>query len=205
MVTCSGSSKCNGAFDGPFDDVGRRERHPRADGEARFDAGVLQHALHHLAETTGFGFEKLPVSLDPIAAVDDAVRKIFGRRANHSDRCAQLVRDAGDEFHLLACKAMGTARGRRQQRDADGQEEEHAEADRQVLPPGARDRRLERAALVLHEQPPASEVLVGVHAPARCERFFAAQTRAVIRAVDRRQPGTRRASEEKCLAPDTEE
>ena len=41
--------------------------------ESRFDARVLQHALHHLTEAAGFGFEKLPVTLHPIAAVDDAV------------------------------------------------------------------------------------------------------------------------------------
>ena len=68
-----GLEQRNGAFDGAFDDLGRRQGHLRPAGQSRFDARVLQHALHHFTEAARFGLEQLPVTLHPIAAVDDAV------------------------------------------------------------------------------------------------------------------------------------
>src|SRR5262245_39961947 len=59
---------------------------------------------------------------------------------------------------------MGAARCGGEERDADREQEEHAEADRKVLSPCARDGGVERSALMLHKQPPSSELLDGTFA-----------------------------------------
>ena len=73
--------------------------------EAGLDPRVLQDALHHLAEPLRFGLQQLTVALHAIAA-DHAMRKVVRGRANHRDRRAQLVRDTGDELHLLTRETL---------------------------------------------------------------------------------------------------
>ena len=70
-----------------LDDLLWREGDARAEAEARVDAGVLEHALHHLAEAAGLAANRFAVSPDAVAA-HHALRQVFGSRANHGDRRA---------------------------------------------------------------------------------------------------------------------
>ena len=69
---------------------------------------VLQDPLHHLAKPFRFSLQQLTVALHAIPG-DDAMREVFRGGANHRHRRAQLVRDTGDEFHLLARETMRAA------------------------------------------------------------------------------------------------
>ena len=124
----------------------------------RFDARVLQHALDHLAEPPRLALHDLAVLLHAVGVADHALRQVLRGRADHGDRRAQLVRDAGHELHLLAASRCARRDAWRQQRHADRQQQQHAEADAQVAPAHAGDGRLERAARVLHGHQPATEV-----------------------------------------------
>ena len=170
--------------------------------EPRLDSGVLQHALDHLAEAAGFCSEKLPVSLHAIAAADDAVRQVLGGRSDHGDRRAQLVRDAGDELHLLRASRCARREVAASSAMLTRQEQKHAEADRQVLAARTRDRRLERSALMLDEQTPTPEIVnrsfarpIGERVAAESSAFIAARGtvahRWARRASRRKTPGCR--------------
>ena len=84
-----------------------REPMPRPDSIA----GVLQHALDHLAEPPGLALDHVAVALDAIDAADDPLREVLGGRLDDRDRRAKFVGDAGDEFHLLPRQTL--ARGAR--------------------------------------------------------------------------------------------
>ena len=77
-------------------------RGSRADESAGVaHAGVRQHLLDHVREPPAFLFDEIAVPPRLRRFVDDARREILRGRSNHGERRAKLVRDRGDEVHLL--------------------------------------------------------------------------------------------------------
>ena len=116
-----------------------------ADAPAAFDAGVEQHALDGVGEPARFGLDARPVLLHARGIGDEAVGEVLRRGADHRDRRAQLVRDGGDELHLLARESLGALGGDGQHRDAREHQQQHAEAEDRGCGSERPDRRLERA------------------------------------------------------------
>ena len=71
----AGACNRHRTLDRRLDDLLDVERRARGDRATRFDAGVLQHAFHHLTQAARFGFEQLSVALHAIATADDSVRQ----------------------------------------------------------------------------------------------------------------------------------
>ena len=69
--------------------------------DPRLDSRELQHTFDGLTQAASFGADGCAVLLDPGRVLDDSMRQIVGRRSNHGNGSAQLVRHARDEFELL--------------------------------------------------------------------------------------------------------
>ena len=90
------------------------------------DAGKLHHALDHVAEPPSFGLDQRTVALDLHAVGDDAVGEVFAGGTDDRERRPQLVRDRGDELHLLPRQPLLALGGRQDEHQARRQESEHA-------------------------------------------------------------------------------
>ena len=151
------------AVDRLGDHLGDVDAGARAHRRARADAGELHHALDHVAEPAPFGFDQRAVALHLRAVGDDAVGEVLAGRADDRERRPQLVRHRGDELHLLPRQPPLPLRRRQREHEARRQQSEHAEADREVAPPRARDDRLERAAAVARAQLPRALLVAAGH------------------------------------------
>ena len=100
-----------------------------------------------------------PVLLHARGIRDEAVGEVLRRGANHRHRRAQLVRDRGDELHLLARESLGALGGDGEHRDAGEHQQQHTEAEREVAESSRRDRGLERAGAVPRHERPSRDVL----------------------------------------------
>src|SRR5262245_42976410 len=94
---------------------------------------------------------------------------------------------------------MRATRRRGEQRDADSQQEKDAEADREILSACTRHRGLERSALVLHEQPPASQFFVRTGGGSADEWLLTPEARPFRAAGAFTNRRTRRPTEEESL------
>src|SRR5207302_10718518 len=99
---------------------------------------------------------------------DDAIGEVLSRGTDDGERRAQLVRDGGDELHLLPRETLLPLRYRENQDDTGGKQSEHAEADRQIATARLRNDRVERSASMTDSHLPRAFISTAhQHTPSR--------------------------------------
>ena len=106
--------------------------------------GEQQDALDQPGETAGLLAYDRAVFLKLHLAVYNAICDVVGRRFNHGQRRAQLVRHGRDELHLQAREALRANAGDDEHRQAEDEQKQCAKAQREAATPHVGDEAAER-------------------------------------------------------------